>query len=135
MDRVHSIIHVQRYCSQTEYGALFTSVGIVHGGLFMEYCSRVTVHRVLGGGPRQICGAAPTMQRSAVRSARLAYYSSGGSFLKTGFLRWSNLCACLGDQRCCSPEIGDATGLETGYAVAVWRSSGVVGLEVQQFTS
>jgi hypothetical protein len=33
---------VQRYYSQTEYGALFTSGGTVHGGLFMECCSRVT---------------------------------------------------------------------------------------------
>jgi hypothetical protein len=36
---------VQRYCSRTEYGALFTSGGTVHGGLFMEYCSRVTGYR------------------------------------------------------------------------------------------
>jgi hypothetical protein len=135
MDRVRSIIHVQRYCSQTEYEALFTSGGTVHGGLFMEYCSRVTVHRVLGGGPRQICGAAPTVQRSAVGSARLACSGSGGSFLRTGFFRWSYLHACLGDWRCCSPEIVDAMGLETGYAVAVWRLSGVVGLEVRRFTS
>jgi hypothetical protein len=33
---------VQRYYSRTEYGALFTSGGTVHGGLFMECCSRVT---------------------------------------------------------------------------------------------
>jgi hypothetical protein len=83
---------------------------------------------VLGGGPHQICGAVPTVQRSAIGSARLACSASGGSFLRTDLLQWSDLRACLGDRRCCSPEIGDAASLETGYAVAVWRSSSVVGL-------
>ena len=51
------------------------------------------------------------MQRSAVGSARLACSGSGGSFLRTGLLRRSDLCACLGDRRRCSPKIGDAAGL------------------------
>jgi hypothetical protein len=85
----------------------------------MEYCTLVTVYGVLGGGTRQICGAASAVQRSAVGLARLACSGSGGSFLRTGLLRCSDLRVCLGDRRCCSPEIGDAAGLETGYVVAV----------------
>jgi hypothetical protein len=53
------------------------------------------------------------------RFARLACSGSGGSFLKTGLLRRFDLRACLGDRRRCSPEIGDATGLEAGYATTV----------------
>jgi hypothetical protein len=52
---------VRRYYSWMEYGALFTNGGTVHGGLFMEYYSQVIVHGVLGGGSRQIHGAAPAV--------------------------------------------------------------------------
>jgi hypothetical protein len=67
--------------------------------LFMEYYSRVTVHGVLGGRSRQICGAVPAVQRSTVGSACLACSSSGGSFLRTGLLQRSDL--WVGGRRCC----------------------------------
>ena len=45
---------------------LFTNGGTVHGGLFMEYYSRVTVHGVLDVGSRQIHGAASAVKSSAI---------------------------------------------------------------------
>jgi hypothetical protein len=108
---------MQRYCSQTEYGALYTSRGTVHGGLFMEYCSRVTIYGVLGGRTRQIYGAASAMQRSVVGFARLACSGSGGSFLRTGLLRCSDL--RVEGRRCC-----DATGLGSGYPEISERQGG-----------
>jgi hypothetical protein len=39
-DGVQSTTHMQRYCSQTEYGALYTSRGTVHGVLFTSHILR-----------------------------------------------------------------------------------------------
>jgi hypothetical protein len=85
----------------------------------MEYGSRVKVYGVLGGGTRQICGAASTVQRSTVgfALARLACLGSGGSFLRTGLLRCSDL--QVEGWRCC-----DATGLGSGYPEISERQGG-----------
>jgi hypothetical protein len=120
IDGVRSTVHKRRYCSwRTIRGVLFTSHSSRSAGW------RATPD--LWGG-FDSAGL-------AIGFAHLACSGSGGSFLRIGLLQWFDMRASLGDWRCCNPEIGDVAALETGYAVAVWRSSGVVDLEVRRFIS